>query len=296
MTPKPSRFWVGGALVFALGILAGAGVGGTFGAFSGTASNGSNSFTATSLGAPTGLTITWTPTVNLSWTATSSTFATGYQILRGTASGGPYTQIATVTPRTTTSTTDTPGAGTFYYVVRAYFQNWVSSDSNQVVRQDSNFDFKDSTSFTGTNCDPSQVDRDMEQGYTANGPEESWSRTGGVGTATFCTNTFPSGESVAAGTTTVSAYFANSAGSTCNITATVYKNGVTSLGSGTTTIPGSSAKTLRTWSFATSSASFASGDRLNVTFVWQAVKACDSTDLFWNGASSRSSITFPTIS
>jgi hypothetical protein len=37
-----------------------------------------------------------------------------------------------VTPRTATTTTDTPGAtGTYFYILRSYFQNWRSVDSNQ---------------------------------------------------------------------------------------------------------------------------------------------------------------------
>jgi hypothetical protein len=68
----------------------------------------------------------------LSWTATVDTYATGYNVLRGTASGGPYSAIGTVTPRTTVSTNDTPAAsGTYYYVLQSYFQSWTSANSNQ---------------------------------------------------------------------------------------------------------------------------------------------------------------------
>lgn len=70
--------------------------------------------------------------VNLTWTATVDVRATGYLVLRGTASGGPYTQIGTVTPRTTTSFTDLPVLpGTYYYVVRSYYGSWTSVNSNQ---------------------------------------------------------------------------------------------------------------------------------------------------------------------
>jgi hypothetical protein len=54
MTRKRPRLWVGGALIFAIGMIAGGGIGGTFGAFSGTTSNGTNSFTAST---------DWTPPV-----------------------------------------------------------------------------------------------------------------------------------------------------------------------------------------------------------------------------------------
>ena len=70
--------------------------------------------------------------VNLTWTITPDTRATGYLVLRGTASGGPYTQVASVTPRTTTTYQDTvPVPGQYYYVLQTYYASWTSVDSNQ---------------------------------------------------------------------------------------------------------------------------------------------------------------------
>ena len=70
--------------------------------------------------------------MNLAWTATVDTRATGYLVLRGTASGGPYTQIATITSRTTTTYQDTvPLPGFYYYVLQTYFASWTSANSNQ---------------------------------------------------------------------------------------------------------------------------------------------------------------------
>lgn len=70
--------------------------------------------------------------VNLTWTATVDLRATGYQVLRGTSNGGPYTQIGTVTPRTTTTFQDLPVVpGTYYYVLRSYYGSWTSVNSNQ---------------------------------------------------------------------------------------------------------------------------------------------------------------------
>ena len=70
--------------------------------------------------------------VNLSWTATVDTRATGYQIYRGTANGGPYSLITTVSPRTTTTYQDTvPLPGIYYYVLKTYFGSWTSVNSNQ---------------------------------------------------------------------------------------------------------------------------------------------------------------------
>ena len=70
--------------------------------------------------------------VNLAWTVTPDTRATGYQVLRGTASGGPYTHVATITSRTTTTYQDTvPLPGQYYYVLRTYYASWTSVNSNQ---------------------------------------------------------------------------------------------------------------------------------------------------------------------
>jgi hypothetical protein len=83
------------------------------------------------LAPPTGLTATGPVTAALAWTASSDAYAAGYQVLRSTTSGSGYALAGTVTPGSATGTTDSPGAGTFYYVLRTYFQNWVSVDSNQ---------------------------------------------------------------------------------------------------------------------------------------------------------------------
>jgi hypothetical protein len=95
----------------------------------GQAQNGT--FIADTLDAPTGLTATAGASITLDWTATADTYATGYRVYRGSSSGGPYSPIAEVTPRTTTSYIDTPPAGTHYYIVRAFYQNWESADSNE---------------------------------------------------------------------------------------------------------------------------------------------------------------------
>ena len=81
---------------------------------------------------PTGLAASVSGTVvTLTWTPTTSTVVTGYAVRRSTTSGSGYTTIATVTPRSATTTTDSPGTGTFYYVLRSQFQNWDSVASNE---------------------------------------------------------------------------------------------------------------------------------------------------------------------
>lgn len=90
---------------------------------------GANTFDTDRLEAPPGLTATGGAVVELQWTSTPDAYASGYRIYRSATSGGPYTLVAEVTPRTATSYTDTPPAGTYYYVVRAFYAAWESADS-----------------------------------------------------------------------------------------------------------------------------------------------------------------------
>ena len=102
--------------------------------FTDQASVPANTLTTDTLNPPTGLTATVVGSaIRLDWTPTVDTYATGYNVLRGTTSGGPYSQIGTVTPYTATTYTDnTAAAGTrYYYVLQTYFQSWLSVYSNQ---------------------------------------------------------------------------------------------------------------------------------------------------------------------
>lgn len=104
-------------------------------AFNAATANGATSVTADTLDPPTALAATAGGTVSLSWTATPDAYASGHRILRATTSGGPYTQIAQIAPRTTTTYVDNPpsGATVYYYVARAYAGGWESANSNQVT-------------------------------------------------------------------------------------------------------------------------------------------------------------------
>lgn len=106
---------------------------GALGLSTGAFGNGSNAFNADTLNPAASLSATGGASISLSWTATSDTYASGHHVLRSSTSDGSYTQIAQVTPRTTTTYVDSPGAGTYYYVVRAYYQNWESVDSNEAT-------------------------------------------------------------------------------------------------------------------------------------------------------------------
>lgn len=92
-----------------------------------------STFSTETLDPPTNLNVSGPLLVKtLTWTATVDTRATGYLVFRSTTNGGPYTQIATVTPRTTTTYVDVVvGLGTRYYVVQSYYGSWTSVNSNQ---------------------------------------------------------------------------------------------------------------------------------------------------------------------
>ncbi|HXF57151.1 MAG TPA: hypothetical protein VNO34_06205 [Actinomycetota bacterium] len=100
---------------------------------------GSNAFTTATLEPPTGLAASAScagllaAKVSLTWTATVSTFADGYDVHRSTTDGGPYTKIAHLSGRGTTSYTDQSVAlgTTYYYVVQATAVSWTSGNSGQ---------------------------------------------------------------------------------------------------------------------------------------------------------------------
>ena len=100
---------------------------------------GSNAFSTATLQPPSGPSATagcqfLAPRITLNWTATSSTFADGYDVYRGTTNGGPYSAIAHVSGRTTTSHVDSSGLSlntTYYYVLRSTAYGWTSADSAQ---------------------------------------------------------------------------------------------------------------------------------------------------------------------
>ncbi len=114
----PTFHWVG-ALTLAILILL-PGCGG-----SGGSGGGGNNPPA----APTNLTATGgNAQVALQWTASSG--ATSYNVKRGTASGGPYTTVASPTGTSYTDSSVTNGT-TYYYVVTAVNTSGESGNSNQ---------------------------------------------------------------------------------------------------------------------------------------------------------------------
>jgi fibronectin type 3 domain-containing protein len=85
--------------------------------------------------APTGLTATpGILQVILNWTGPTGDVAQGYNVLRSTNSGGPYTNVATLSDNTSTQYTDvnlTKGTK-YYYVVSAINQSGTSGNSTEI--------------------------------------------------------------------------------------------------------------------------------------------------------------------
>lgn len=108
--------------------------------FTAPTTNPSNQLATATLAAPAGVSASVQSnggTVRVAWTATSSTWATGHRVYRATSAGGPYSLIQQISGRATVTYDDVPGVGTFFYVVRGYYDangaNWASVDSAQAT-------------------------------------------------------------------------------------------------------------------------------------------------------------------
>jgi hypothetical protein len=90
------------------------------------------SFSTDTLALPTNVAATPVGlTAHLTWTPSVDAYAAGYEIWRSTTSGSGYALVGTATPGTASSADDAAGIGLFYYVLRSYFQNWRSVNSNE---------------------------------------------------------------------------------------------------------------------------------------------------------------------
>ncbi|MGZ8438402.1 MAG: hypothetical protein ACXWXR_07660 [Candidatus Limnocylindrales bacterium] len=83
------------------------------------------------LDAPTVLAAMGGSSVTLTWLPSVDAYSTGYAVYRSSTSGTGYALVASVTPGSASTTTDSPGTGTWYYVLRTTFQSWSSVSSNE---------------------------------------------------------------------------------------------------------------------------------------------------------------------
>jgi hypothetical protein len=123
------RRWV--ALGAALLLVAGATVAPVSLARLTASDNTTGAFATDALQPPTALAATSSGTVSLTWTPSTSGWASGYDIFRSTTSGSGYAAVGSVTPVTAAAAGDSPANGTWYYVLRTVFNNWSSADSNE---------------------------------------------------------------------------------------------------------------------------------------------------------------------
>ncbi|MDG0810117.1 fibronectin type III domain-containing protein [Cohnella rhizosphaerae] len=117
-----------------------------------TAGSGPNAAEASvtvPLAAPTGVTATGgNATVSVGWTATSG--ATGYNVKRGTVSGGPYSIVATSVTGAVYADTTVSNGTTYYYVVSAVGSGGESANSAQASATPSSGAALSRTGWTAT--------------------------------------------------------------------------------------------------------------------------------------------------
>ena len=245
-------------------------------AWSATAA-GSAPVSAATLAGPGSTTLTWDPTVHVTWTASPSTWASGYRVLRG-VSPTALSQLGADHAAPTT-VDDSPGAGTHYYAVVAYRDGWTSPLGTVLARDDRNYVLTGAAPTNGTTgCATASSITGMRQGFPLTGTGVS--PTLGATTYSLCTETWTAGQSLPAGATTATAYVANTSNkSACSVGITV-TGGTTALGNATVSIPpGQTAATPMTWSVTTSAHAFVTGERLTVTLTPGGGQGCNNTTL-----------------
>ncbi|SFA82425.1 Fibronectin type III domain-containing protein [Cohnella sp. OV330] len=115
----------------------------------GSGPNAAEASVTVPLAAPTGVTATGgNGAVNLGWTASSG--ATGYNVKRGTVSGGPYSIVATSVTGVVYADTTVANGTTYYYVVSALSSGGESADSAQVSATPSSGAALSRTGWTAT--------------------------------------------------------------------------------------------------------------------------------------------------
>ncbi len=78
-----------------------------------------------------------TPEIEVSWSATSSTYATSYSVERATASSGPYTALGSAAVGETSYTDKSVSLGystTYYYRVSSVFHSWSTSSTSASLK------------------------------------------------------------------------------------------------------------------------------------------------------------------
>jgi hypothetical protein len=75
--------------------------------------------------------------LGLTWTATSSSYATSYAVERATSASGPFTLVASL-PSTQAAYTDSSGSlaysTTYYYRVSAVYRSWTAASTVSSIK------------------------------------------------------------------------------------------------------------------------------------------------------------------
>jgi hypothetical protein len=131
----------------------------------------------------------------------------------------------------------------------------------------------------------------MAENYAGSDPEEVFLGNRDL-TFQLCTPAFSTGESLASGTSRVYGWVSNSStNGFCSLTASLYKNATTLLGSYTQFVSlGHATPFEENWPIPTSATTFAAGDRLNLRFTWGNETPCRDTDMYYGGTTKRSRI------
>jgi hypothetical protein len=77
------------------------------------------------------------PEIEVTWSATESSYATGYTVERASSSNGPYTSVSSVSINKTTyvdSAVSLTYSSTYYYRVSAVYRSWSTASSVASVK------------------------------------------------------------------------------------------------------------------------------------------------------------------
>lgn len=141
---RPGRTHISAAILALLAIVMLASAQTALAVFTHTATGGPLTLVTATLAPAKGLTasqvncrLNKNPEIEVSWTATSSTYASTYTVERATLSAGPYTAVASV-PSSETSYTDKSGtlasSTTYYYRVSAVYRSWNATSTTTAIK------------------------------------------------------------------------------------------------------------------------------------------------------------------
>jgi hypothetical protein len=210
-------------------------------------------------------------------------------VLRGNTAAS-LTQLGGDRPAAATLI-DAPGAGTYHYAVVAFHQGWTSQPSTVVKREDPNYVLTGAAPTNGTSgCATAASIGGMQQGHQTSGAGVSPLLAST--TYALCTDTWTAGQTLPAGTTTVTAYTSNTHGTQSCAVALAVRVGSTTLGTASEAVPsGTTATSPLVWSVQTLAHSFTAGQRLTVTLTPGGGGGCNNSRIHAAGTTSPSKVT-----